>query len=73
MLILGRRLDERIIICLPDGRRVTVTFVGMSHGGQVRLGFEAPEDVEIDREEIRRDKDLHPGVNGKHEKRRRLR
>jgi carbon storage regulator len=47
MLILGRRIGERIVI---DGR-IEVTVLGI-RGGKVRLGFAAPRNVRILREEI---------------------
>ena len=50
MLILHRRLDEKIII--GNGLvTITVTEIGNDH---VRLGFEAPRELLIYREEIQR-------------------
>ena len=51
MLILARGQDERIVV--GDFGVITVVQIGP---GKVRLGFEFPADVEIDREEIRHDK-----------------
>jgi carbon storage regulator len=49
MLILRRRIGERIVI---DGRiEVTVLHV---RGGKVRLGFSAPRNVRVLREEVLR-------------------
>ena len=48
MLILTRRLQETLII----GDDIEVTVLGIK-GNQVRLGVKAPEDVAVDREEIR--------------------
>ena len=48
MLILTRRLHEVVMI----GNDVKVQFLGFK-GAQVRLGIEAPSNVEIDREEVR--------------------
>jgi carbon storage regulator len=48
MLVLSRRERERIWI----GESVLLTVVEV-RGGQVRLAFEAPEGVCIDREEVR--------------------
>jgi carbon storage regulator len=47
MLILTRRLGESVKI----GDEVTVTVLGIK-GVQVRLGFAAPKDVAVHREEI---------------------
>lgn len=48
MLILTRKPGETI--CIGDG--VTVTVLGIK-GAQVRIGVGAPQDVVVDREEIR--------------------
>jgi carbon storage regulator len=47
MLILTRRVGETITI----GSNVTVTVLGVK-GTQVRIGINAPKDVEVHREEI---------------------
>jgi carbon storage regulator len=47
MLILTRRVQEALII----GDDVTVTVLSVK-GNQVRLGIDAPRDVEVHREEI---------------------
>jgi len=47
MLILSRRTGESVKI----GDEVTVTVLGVK-GNQVRLGFKAPQDVPVHREEI---------------------
>ncbi len=54
MLILTRRIQERILI----GDKVTVTVLDVK-GNQVRLGIEAPNDVRVDREEVR----MRPGFD----------
>lgn len=51
MLVLGRKLQEAVIVHLPDGREIRVVLVSAA-GGQARLGFEAPQDIEIAREEL---------------------
>jgi len=47
MLILGRRVGEEIRI----GDAIRLVVVGI-RGSQVRLGFEAPDDVAIKRSEL---------------------
>lgn len=47
MLILTRRIQEALII----NDNVTVTVLSVK-GNQVRLGIDAPDDVEVHREEI---------------------
>ena len=47
MLVLGRRVGERVV--MSNGVVVKVLAV---RGQQVRLGFEAPEEVHIRREEL---------------------
>ena len=53
MLVLGRRAGETI--CIGDNIFVTVLSCECEKG-YVRIGIEAPKDVEVDREEIRRRK-----------------
>lgn len=48
MLVLGRKVDESILI----GDNVRVMVVGIDRG-QVRLGIDAPKDVLILREELK--------------------
>lgn len=47
MLILTRRVGETLMV----GEGVTVTVMGVK-GNQVRIGINAPKDVEVHREEI---------------------
>jgi carbon storage regulator len=47
MLILSRRVGETIMI----GDNITVTVLGVK-GNQTRIGFRAPNEVSIHREEI---------------------
>jgi carbon storage regulator len=49
MLVLSREVDERIMI----GDDITIQVIEI-RGDKVRLGIEAPKDVRVDREEIRR-------------------
>lgn len=52
MLILSRRVGESIVI----GNNVRVTVLDV-RGSQIRLGVDAPKDVQVDREEVRAAKD----------------
>jgi len=47
LLILTRRVNESLIV----GDEVTVTVVAVK-GNQVRLGVNAPRDIEVHREEV---------------------
>jgi carbon storage regulator len=47
MLILTRRIGEKLMI----GDNVTVSILGMK-GNQIRIGIEAPRDIQVNREEI---------------------
>ena len=49
MLVLGRRVNETIII-EPGNIRITITSV--SSGGAVRIGIDAPPEYTILREEL---------------------
>jgi len=57
MLVLSRKVGEQIII--DDHIRVTVVAI---NGNNVRLGFSAPDNVAIHREEIYRQ--LNPDMEG---------
>ena len=49
MLVLSRKIGEAVMV--GDNVRVSVQKI---RDGKVSLGFEAPTDVAIDREEVRR-------------------
>ena len=51
MLILTRRPGETITIETPAGELIEVTVLGIK-SNQVRIGTEAPDDVQIMREEL---------------------
>lgn len=55
MLCLSRKANEVIIIGRPPNE-VTVTVIEV-RGDKVRLGINAPDNVEIDRAEVRLSKD----------------
>lgn len=48
MLVLSRRVGERVLL---DGGAVVVTVLAV-RGSQIRLGFDAPPDVDVQREEL---------------------
>ena len=48
MLVLSRKIGEKIVV---PACGLTVTVVGVK-GNRVRLGFAAPEDIRVDREEV---------------------
>ena len=48
MLVLSRKVGQRILI----GDKIAVTVVRIGQGG-VRLGIEAPDDLEVIREELK--------------------
>mgnify|MGYP000987997345 CR=1 FL=1 len=48
MLVLTRMVNERIMI---DGGRIVITIVRVQ-GEKVRVGIDAPPDVDVHREEI---------------------
>ena len=52
MLVLSRKVGQRILI----GDKIAITVVRIGQGG-VRLGIEAPEDLEVVREELKPDAD----------------
>jgi sRNA-binding carbon storage regulator CsrA len=51
MLALGLREGERVVLLLPDGRRIDV-IVGRCGKGKTKLAIDAPEDIEILREKL---------------------
>jgi carbon storage regulator len=51
MLVLSRRLNEEIVIRSLDGSKIIVRVCRID-GNKVRLGFEAPKAVKIDRREV---------------------
>lgn len=55
MLVLGRKVNESVVCTLPDGKEVKVTICSLSTH-RVKLGFEAPDEIEILREELKNDR-----------------
>jgi carbon storage regulator CsrA len=52
VLILTRKTEEAVTITCPDGQAVVVRVLGID-GGNVRLGFDAPQDFKILRDNAR--------------------
>ena len=53
MLVLSRRRDEAIVIRNRFGAEIRLIVVDV-RGNKVRLGFEAPPEISIVREEVRK-------------------
>jgi carbon storage regulator len=51
MLVVTRKVGESVYFLADEGD-LKVTLIEVLSGGQVRLGFAAPDDVEILREEV---------------------
>ncbi len=62
MLILSRKLNEKIII---DDGRITVQVVRLDRDS-VKLGIQAPPDVPVHREEIQKAIDHGTGTRSSH-------
>jgi len=61
MLILTRRVDERIFI----GEDITLCVLDIE-GNRVRLGLEAPKDIAILREEVQQRYDVEASNDAQH-------
>lgn len=53
MLVLGRQRGERIIVNPGTPGEIVITLVSTGPGAKARLGFDAPREVVIVREELR--------------------
>jgi carbon storage regulator CsrA len=51
MLVLARRVGQRIIITTPEGREIILSIAGIGEKS-VELGFQADTAIDIKREEI---------------------
>jgi len=51
MLVLSRKVGQEVLI---DGGRIRIKFIRHGSGGTVKLGFDAPPEVRIDRVESSR-------------------
>jgi carbon storage regulator CsrA len=52
MLVLTRRRNEAVVLTLPSGDPIRVVVTDIV-GSQVRLGFDAPANVQIERVQLR--------------------
>lgn len=64
MLVLSRRLHESIVL---PGLNVTIQVVAVK-GDRVRIGIEAPEDIQVMREELLQDQFEAPVTSGRNAK-----
>ena len=62
MLILTRRINEKIVIQTKSGEVIEVLPLGVS-GSQIKIGVNAPRDTAIDREEIAQRKKGNDNAN----------
>jgi carbon storage regulator len=62
MLVLSRKLHEKIFLLLEDGRRVEILVVDIDRG-KIRLGFNAPRGINIFREELLSRDSSDPAAN----------
>lgn len=51
MLVIGRRVDQKIYFLLPNGGQIELTMVE-ARAGFARIGISCPRDITISREEI---------------------
>lgn len=51
MLVLSRKRGEKLIVTLPDGRKIEIV-VGKVAGQRVTLAIDAPRDVPVKRSEL---------------------
>lgn len=63
MLVLGRKVGEKILIDHPDGT-IEVVLVEVKTKQVARIGVHAPESVRVDREEIWQAKERVKHANG---------
>ncbi len=52
MLVLSRFENEVIMAILPDGREIEFRIVEVRENGKIRVGINAPHDVEVHRLEV---------------------
>lgn len=56
MLVLSRKVAEKIFITTSDGTRITLMMIEI-RGDKARIGIDAPKEYTIHREEVQRDID----------------
>ena len=61
-LVLSRKLNETIVITLPDGSRIVVSLLDIRSREKARIGIKASKAVIIHRSEIQDDIDAGKGV-----------
>lgn len=52
MLVLQRKVEEDIVIVLPDGQEIVVTVTEIRNGCKVRLGIQAGGNIKVHRREV---------------------
>jgi carbon storage regulator CsrA len=52
MLVLGRKVGEKIVIQPPGSTPIILTICKIDPNGNIRLGFEADREITIDRMEV---------------------
>lgn len=63
MLVLTRKIGEKILI----GDDIEILVIGVRSREKVRIGVQAPPDIAVDREEVRKSKDEERSTrNGRH-------
>lgn len=59
MLILQRKVGQKILI----GDDIVITFLSSSTSGSFRVNIEAPRHISVDREEVRRNKNISRDID----------
>ncbi len=63
MLVLTRKVNERIVLDTSDGE-VAIVVTQVRPCGRVKLGIDAPRTIVIGRDEVRHKENGHGGVHG---------
>ncbi len=51
MLVLSRKRGENVVVVTPSGEQITICVIEI-RGDRARMGFEAPKEYAIHREEL---------------------